>query len=65
MGYKQGKNRGTNRGTHNGSSMPFLMYLVDPKDDILKVSGQYLNFWLKNKHLKNQGYKQEYKQGYE
>ena len=55
---------GTNRGTHNGSPMTFLMYLVDPKDNILKVSWHYLHFWLKYKHLRNQGYKQGYKEGY-
>ena len=45
--------------------MTFLMYCVDPKDHMLKVSWHYLHFWLKYKHLKNQGYKQWYKQGYE
>ena len=45
--------------------MTFLMYLVDPKDNILKVSWRYLNFLQKYKHLKNQGYKQGYEQGYE
>ena len=50
---------------HNGSSMKFWMYCVDTKDHILKVSWHYLHFWLKYKHLKNQGYKQGYKQGYE
>ena len=65
QGYKQGTNRGTNRDTHNWSSMTFLMYFVDPKDHILKVLRHYLHFWLKYKHLKNQGYKQGYKQGYE
>ena len=44
--------------------MAFLMYCVDPKDHILKVLWHYLYFWLKYKHLKNQGYKQGYKQGY-
>ena len=49
---------------HNGSSMTFWMYCVDTKDHILKVSWHYLRFWLKYKHLKNQGYKQGYEQGY-
>ena len=44
--------------------MTFLMYCVDPKDHILKVLWHYLHFWLKYKHLKNQGYKQGYEQGY-
>ena len=57
-----GTNRGTNRGMHNGSSMTFLMYLVDLKDFILKVSWHYLYFWLKYKHLKSQWYKQGYTQ---
>ena len=42
--------------------MTFLMYCVDPKDHILKVLWHYLYFWLKYKHLKNQGYKQGYTQ---
>ena len=41
------------------------MYSIEPKDPILKVLRHYLHFWLKYKHLKNQGYKQGYKQGYE
>ena len=39
----RGTNRGMNRGTHNGSSMTFLIYYVDPKDHILKVSWHYLH----------------------
>ena len=58
MGTNRGTNRLTNRVMHNGSSITFLMYLVEPKDNILKVSRHYLNFWLNYKHLKNQGYKQ-------
>ena len=46
------------------TSVTFLMYCLDPKDHILKVLWHYLNFWLKDKHLKNQVYKQGYKQGY-
>ena len=42
--------------------MTFLMYCVDPKDHILKVLWHYLHFWLKYKHLKDQGYKQGYAQ---
>ena len=38
------------------------MYLVDPKDQILKVSWNYLHFWLEYKHLKIQGYEQGYAQ---
>ena len=38
--------------------MTFLMNCADPKDHILKVLWHYLNFWLKYKQLKNQGYKQ-------
>ena len=34
-----------------GSSMTLWMYLVDPKDHILKVSCYYLYFWLKYKHM--------------
>ena len=64
MGTNRGTNRLTNRVMHNGSSITFLMYLVEPKDNILKVSWHYLLFCLKYKHLKNQGYKQGYKQGY-
>ena len=40
------------------------MYCIYTKDYILKVSWQYLNFWLKYEHLKHLGYKQRYKQGY-
>ena len=50
---------------HNWSPMTFLMYWLDPKDHILKILWHYLHFWLKYKHLKNQGFKQGYKQGYE
>ena len=42
--------------------MPLWIYLVDPKDPILKVLCHYLYFWLIYKHLKNQGYKQGYEQ---
>ena len=48
--------------SHNWSSMTFLMDLVDPKDNILKVLWHYLHFWLKYKHLKSQGCKQGYAQ---
>ena len=44
--------------------MTLWMYLLDPKGHILKVLWHYLNFWLKYKHLKNQGYKHGYKQWY-
>ena len=47
---------------HNGSAMKFWMYCVDTKDHILKVSWHYLNFYLKYKYLKNQGYKLQYAQ---
>ena len=29
------------------SSLMFLMYWIDPKDHMLKVLCQYLNYWLK------------------
>ena len=32
---------------YSGSSMTFLMYWVDPKNYILKVSCQYLYYWLR------------------
>ena len=48
--------------SHKGSSKTSFMYLVDPKNHILKVLWYYLNFWLKYKHFRNQGYKQGYTQ---
>ena len=42
------KNGGTWR---TESSLTLWMYLVDPKDHILKILCHYLNFWLSYKHM--------------
>ena len=39
--------RRTGSSLRAGLSMTLWMYLVDPKDHILKVSCPYLHFWLK------------------
>ena len=41
-----------------------LMYLVDPKDHILKISCHYLYFWLRYKHMSRLSQKVTYRHTY-